>query len=309
MQLRHSILKVLAYFDLFDYPLTGEDIVFFLDREVERLLLYDELEAMIDEGCLFRIGEFYSLRDDPALAERRLRGNHNAQKLLKIAARGSRLLFRFPFVRGVGISGSLSKNFADEQADIDYFIITSPNRLWIARTLMHLFKKLNSLIGREDWYCMNYYVDEQALRIEENNIFTATELITLLPVCGNGALEDFFDANDWATGYFPSYSLKKTNMHPSQPRSWLKGLVERLLDNRLGDKLDDFFLALTTRRWSKKTGEAALNKKGQRMNLQTGKHIARPHPGLLQARIMTMYNNRMKGLAAKWPDLFAVEQH
>lgn len=304
MKLRHSILKVLVYFDLFNYPLTVEDILFFLDRRVEKRELADELEELIDDGHVFRLSAFYSLQDDPALVERRLRGNRNAQRLLTIAAKGSRLLFRFPFVRGVGISGSLSKNFADENADIDYFIITQANRLWIARTLMHFFKKLNFLIGRQDWYCMNYYVDEDALEIKEKNIFIATELITLMPVCGNGVLEDFFDANDWATGYFPNYSLKKANMRPSNPRSWFKNLIERLLDNRLGDKLDNFFLSLTTSRWTKKADNGAVTKKGDRMRLQTGKHIARPDPGLLQARILTQYNDKMKGLAAKWPDLF-----
>ncbi len=305
MQLRHSILKVLAYFDIFDYPLTGEDILFFLDRKAEEPVLLEALETLISDGCLFRLGRFYSLRNDPGLAERRLRGNQHAQELLAIAARGSRLLFRFPYVRGIGISGSLSKNFADKDADIDYFVITRANRLWIARTFMHIFKKLNFLIGREDWYCMNYYVDEEALKIEEKNIFTATELITLMPVCGNGALEKFFDANDWATMYFPNYSLKKATMRPSHPNSWFKTLVERLFNNRMGDRLDNFLLALTTRRWSKKASDGALNKKGDRMCLQTGKHFSKPDPALLQARIMTYFNNKMKTLATKWPDFFS----
>ena len=45
MQLRHSILKVIAYFDLFDYPLTEEDILFFLDRPTDRWELAAALEA------------------------------------------------------------------------------------------------------------------------------------------------------------------------------------------------------------------------------------------------------------------------
>src|SRR6202022_4223033 len=94
------------------------------------------------------------------------------------------------------------------RSDIDFFIITKANRLWIARTLMHLFKKLTFLTGHQGWYCMNYYVDEEALQIEEKNIFTATELITLLPVCGNGTMEEFFRANNWASSYFPNYAIR-----------------------------------------------------------------------------------------------------
>ncbi len=36
MHLRRSILKVVAYFDLFDYPLAQEDIQFFLDRPTDK---------------------------------------------------------------------------------------------------------------------------------------------------------------------------------------------------------------------------------------------------------------------------------
>ena len=88
------------------------------------------------------------------------------------------MLFQFPFVRGVFISGSLSKRCAAEKEDVDYFIVTSANRLWIARTIMHLYKKLTYLRGRQDRYCMNYFIDEEALEIKEKNIFTAVEMIT-----------------------------------------------------------------------------------------------------------------------------------
>ena len=72
MELRYSILKVLAYFDLFGYPLTEEDILFFLDKRVEKPALTDALAALIDEGYVFRLSAFYLLRDDPALAERQI---------------------------------------------------------------------------------------------------------------------------------------------------------------------------------------------------------------------------------------------
>src|ERR1700719_1684938 len=128
MPLRHSILKVLAYFDLFNYPVSAEEILYFLDREVEENGLMAELEALTAEKCLFRTGNFYSLQDKPVLAELRLKGNRRAHGLLRVAARISCQLYQFPYVRGIGISGSLSKPYADEKADIDYFIITRSNR-------------------------------------------------------------------------------------------------------------------------------------------------------------------------------------
>src|SRR6266478_4413244 len=95
-----------------------------------------------------------------------------------------RFLSRFPYVTGVGISGSLSKMDAREKADFDFFIVTKANRLWIARTIMHLFKKLTFITGKQHLYCMNYYLDEKALQLRDQNIYTAVEAITLIPVSG-----------------------------------------------------------------------------------------------------------------------------
>jgi len=300
MPMKSSILKVLAYFDLFDYPVTTEEILFFMDKEVSLIDLKAELEVLTHKGLLFPDGKFYALRPDPELAIRRIKGNRHADELLKIAARISRQLYLFPYVRGIGISGSLSKHFADEQADIDYFIITRRNRLWIARTLMHLFKKMNYLRNRQNWYCMNYYVDEEALEIKEKNIFTATEMITLLPASGNGGLVRFFDANDWTAHYFPHYRTRQKEAKGPVPSSFVKTTMEKLLDNRWGDRLDDLLQRWTSRRWEKKEQRGDRNKKGNRMSLQNEKHFSRPNPENFQQRVLGRYEIRLKELQLRW---------
>lgn len=295
--MRLSILKVLAYFDLFSYPVSPEEIRFFLDQELPQAELQPWLDRLVTEKVIFRLQSFYSLQDNPLLAARRLKGNHHAGELLRIAEKGSRILFQFPFVTGIGISGSLSKHYAAPDADIDYFIITRANRLWIARTFMHLFKKLTFLTGRQHWYCMNYYIDEEALEIEEKNIFTATELITLLPACGNGSLTRFFDANDWVQGWLPQYRNRTRTAPVQTPAGWLKRNLERLFDNRFGDKLDDFFRRLTTRRWQKKEASGKLTDHGFRMSLKNDKHFSRPNPEMMQKKILGNYQEKLAGLS------------
>src|SRR5688572_30443736 len=179
-----SILKVLAYFDIFQYPLTKAEIRKFLGKALPEVNFEESLQLMVNNQTVFLYNDFYSLHNNSLLAFRRKEGNSRAEKLVPKAFRIGRFLFRFPFVRAVCISGSLSKNFADEKADIDFFIITKTGRLWIARTIMHLFKKITFLTGHQHYFCMNYYIDEKALLIEEQNIFTAIEVATLVPICG-----------------------------------------------------------------------------------------------------------------------------
>jgi hypothetical protein len=291
MALQQSILKTIAYFDLFSYPLTAEDIRYFLDVDAREEEVEYELNRLACQGRLYRLGNnaFYSLRNDPRLAEKRLRGEVRADELLRIAARGARLLYQFPFVRGICISGSLSKRCADEGADIDYFIITKANRLWIARTVMHLFKKLTYLRGHQHRYCMNYYIDEEALEIKEKNIFTAVELLTLMPACGNGGLTRFFQANNWTSQYLPHYRDRQREADGPYRSSLLKRGLECILDNRLGDVLENYFRRLTDSRWKTKTSRGDRNGKGDPMTLQCGPHYSRPDPGIFQQRILLKY--------------------
>jgi hypothetical protein len=285
VQPEQSIIKALAYFDIFNYPLTKEEITSFLDQPVAVDDVSEALQQLVAGNSVFRLGNFYSLQYDHALHSRRTTGNHKAEALLTIAYKIGGFLYQFPFVRGIGISGSLSKNFADQQTDIDFFIITRANRLWIARTLMHLFKKLTFITGHQHLYCMNYYIDEEAMRIEEQNIFTATEIITLLPVCGNGAMDRFYDQNHWAADYFPNQKMHKRSLLLTRS-TWFKKAVEWLLNNRLGNALDNVLMRITSRRWMKKEQRYKTNDHGIRMGLSTGKHFAKPNPRYFQRKVL-----------------------
>ncbi|WP_205512860.1 hypothetical protein [Longitalea arenae] len=292
VQAEQSIIKALAYFDIFNYPLTREEIYYFLDQPVAMDAVARALKQLVQDQRLFQLGNFYSLQADPALCTRRTDGNHKAAQLLKTAYRVGGFLYQFPFVRGIGISGSLSKNFADQDTDIDFFIITCRNRLWIARTLMHLFKKLTYITGHQHWYCMNYYIDEEAMCIHEQNIFTATELITLLPVCGNGTMDTFYNQNNWTVEYFPNQSIGKPSMLTTRS-GWFKKALEWMLDNRLGDALDSFLMHITSRRWKKKELLKRTNTHGDLMGLETGKHFSKPNPNFFQKKVLETYATKL----------------
>jgi len=300
MELRSSILKTLAYFDLFNYPLSLEDIRRFLDVEADEVVIEREVRSLLRQARVYRTGPYYSLQDNPALADRRQKGEVHADELLLIAAHNAKLLYQFPFVRGVCISGSLSKRCADERADIDYFIITRANRLWIARTLMHCFKKLSYLRGHQHRFCMNYYIDEEALEIKEKNIFTATELLTLMPMCGNGALDQFFEANSWTSLYLPHYRDRHWVDKGYHRTSLLKRMLEALFNNRLGDRFEKKLQSITDRRWKKKTERGDLNMKGDVMTLQCSSHYSRPDPENFQQKVLTRFYRRLKEVGIGW---------
>src|SRR5690606_24695517 len=132
-----TLLQPLVYFDIFNYPITKDEIFNFLGKtDAKNGTLDNALNNLIKQGIVFNLDGFFSLQNQKELVTRRLNGNHKAQWFLKKAKKWSNFIGSFPFVRGVFISGSLSKNFMTADSDVDYFIITKPGRLWLARTLL-----------------------------------------------------------------------------------------------------------------------------------------------------------------------------
>lgn len=289
------LLKVLAYFDIFHYPLTKEELRLFAGEELEESAIENAISDLLQAKLIFSHLGYYSLENNPLLVHRRNEGNKRASELLVKANRIGRFLYRFPFVRAVGVSGSLSKNFAEEKADIDFFIITKTNRLWIARTLMHCYKKLTYITGRQHYYCMNYYLDESAMELKDENIFTAIELKTILPVTGSKTMSNFFEANKWADKWLPVCGFR-SQLKKDKRFFLLKNIFEWILDNKLGNWISIQLMKITTRRWKQKEAKGVRNEKGLTMGLITDRHFCFSNPGAFKQKVLATYNQKLRVL-------------
>ena len=290
-----NILKTLGYFDLFQYPLTRDEIYLFHPEQVSSAIVFNELEVLVNDKIIFRPDEFYSLQNDPALSQRRRTGNLLAVEQMKIALKVSQFLSGFPYVKGIAVSGSLSKNFATENSDIDFFVVTAANRLWVARTFMHLYKKLTFLTGKQHWFCMNYYVDEAVLEIPEKNIFTAMEIVTLVPMYGKAAIGNFFSSNDWTKIYFPLNNASVANTPEIKTGIWRR-LTEKLLNGNIGNALDNRLMKITGKRWKKKTEKQQHNNHGIVMSMLLDKHSSKPDPANFQDKVVERHEIKVKQL-------------
>lgn len=298
-EIKKNILATLAYFDLFNYPLTSDEMLLYLPVKCEQAEFEQAVMLLVIDRLIYRFDKFYTLKNDYFLIERRIRGNVKAEEMISMAKKVSGLLIRFPYVRGIAISGSLSKNFADEDSDIDFFIITAKNRLWIARTLMHCFKKFTFLVNRQDYFCMNYYIDEQDLQIHEKNIYTAIETATLIPLHGDTVFEQFYNANSWSRQYLPNKCLRLTTAKELK-KLYLKRFVEMLFNNRLGNAIDNLMMKITEKRWLKKKQQKKLNTKGNVLCLDSGKHYAKPDPRNFQTNLIGKYQHKVSQLLEYW---------
>ena len=113
-------------------------------------------------------------------------------------------------------------------------------------------------------------------------------------------LVKFFDANNWATDYFPHYLQRQREGTNYPPPGLLKRVLEKVFDNKAGDRLDDFLRRLTSRRWKDKEERGVVNDKGNKMSLKTDKHFSRPNPEIFQKKILTVYSEKLKEFEVKW---------
>ncbi len=277
-----SALTALLYFDLFNYPLTTHEIRRYSGVAVSSAEIDSLMDRLLELNLVYKTGDYFSVYPKEGLNKRRDEGTKRATHLFKKAHTYARFIHRFPFVRCVCISGSLSKGCVDESGDIDYFIITKPERLWIARTLLVLFKKV-ALLNRHKYFCVNYFVDTNHMEIPDKNVFTAIEIATLIPMTGAHLFEQFHGANNWCKKVLPNMEIKETT-HLNDPKTHIKLMLERVLNGNLGRIIDAWFMQLTMRRWRKKFKH--FSDEELDIALRSRKYVSKHHPQNFQQKVL-----------------------
>jgi hypothetical protein len=237
-----EVLKPILYADIFDYPLTFDEIYKFLEFKATTAEVRMLLDRAIEQQMIVTIDGFYSLADRPHLAAKRHERWRASQVLWPPAIRYGRWIASLPFVKMVSVTGSLAvENPRDGVDDIDYLIVTKPGRLWLCRALIVLTVRFGHLRGVH--LCPNYLLTENVLYFEDNNLFTAREMLQMVPLYGQKFYVNMREINGWVTDYLPQgkgLNLEKINDELSSGQNVLKTLGEFVLGGFLGDLVEKF---------------------------------------------------------------------
>ena len=130
--LGHSILRTLAYSDLFDYPLTAEEIwryqagTEYAASEVAEALAGDPiLRARVSNE-----GDFYCLSGREDIFAIRVQRARASRRVWRRARAYGRIVSRLPFVRMVAVTGALAMDNLGDRPDIDFLVVTEAGRVW-----------------------------------------------------------------------------------------------------------------------------------------------------------------------------------
>lgn len=290
--LRQSILNTLAYFDLADYPLTKEELFSFLwqppnisyndfllslqifnthpfipplfasrarEKDISCTFSSERCKYVAEpikgegQGVGFKFGYYFLLGREKIVEERQGK-LLITEKKLKIARRAAKIIRSVPFLKAVFVCNTAGSGQAGEDSDIDFFIVTEKNRIWITRLFVTFLLELFRLrrVGNriKNKICLSFYVttenlDLAKLRVADDDIHFAYWLNQMLPVFDpDNYYLKFLQANSWTKTYLPNLDAKQTASYLSKiPESRLgkiwKKAWEKMWQGSYGDLINN----------------------------------------------------------------------
>jgi len=215
-ELEKSILKTVVWFDMFNFPLTLDEIydLRFKIYELKTDDLDKILANLVNKNILQQKQGFYFLSGRDELVEVRHERHEESLRKVKRAKKAVKFLSLLPHVKAVIVCNVLGYLNAKSEDDIDFLIITSAKRIWLARFFATGFFKLLNLRPRPgkiaDQFCFSFYVTEDALNLEkiklEDDPYFIWWFMGLLPIFDDdNYFERFLRANAWVNKFLPGF--------------------------------------------------------------------------------------------------------
>ena len=259
-ELPRAVLETLVYSDIFEYPLRLEEVHRYLPLRAGMEQVSQALQSM--NGQVGEKDGFYFLAGREEIVDIRKRREAHSQKLLPIALRYGRILGSLPFVRMVALTGSLAVMNISKNVDFDYLIVSVPGRVWTARAFALLFNRITRVFGHT--LCPNLIVAETNLEWPLHDLYSARELIQMIPITGLDVYRKLMQSNDWAREYLPNgghdFSRETKATTPvltdgvRKVATTLRFFFELPLRGKLGDRFEQWEMTRKIARFSKQAG-------------------------------------------------------
>lgn len=221
--LEKAILKTLAFFDVFDYPLTLIEVhkwlyqpgAFYSLMEVVTVLNSEQLKSKISQKK-----GFYFLKSRDHIVDIRLSRYQIAEKKFKIALKATRFLRWISFVKMIAVCNNVGYNNGSKDSDIDFFIVVRQGRLWWSRLLITI---TTTLLGVRrhgykvvDRVCLSFYTADSHLDLSDISLKPVDPYLiywfaTLAPIYDRGIYQKFLGANSWLKEYLPNFYNTQLN--------------------------------------------------------------------------------------------------
>lgn len=205
-----SIQKTLVYQEVFDFAPNEKELHRFLISD-KKYSLSEIRKAIKDIPYIKKDqGLICFCKSDVSINSCILKRKYTGEKI-KWAMRYAKILSLIPWYKMIGISGAIASNNATKDDDIDFFVITSANRIWLARfsdwiilNILHVRRNAKSR-DLNNKVCINFYLSEDNLELKDKDLYIANEIARLIPLYGIKYYVQFVKSNDWINKYLGNF--------------------------------------------------------------------------------------------------------
>lgn len=221
MTIADYLYATVAYGDIFDYPLSGDDVYYWSIQKIPR----KNFRAHPIPG-IAHSQYFYYLKGRESIVST-YNDRHSYSKTKWETARSVGLWLQFiPTIFLVGVTGGVAMNNASSHDDIDFFFVTAKGTMWISRLLVILAldvvgkRRKPSDTNVTNRICLNMFMSEDAMSLpsRERDLFSAHEVLQMEPIWSRrDTYRRFLQANNWVKEYLPvAWSIRQSgfNRHP-----------------------------------------------------------------------------------------------
>jgi len=264
MNLRKSILQTIAFFDLFDFPLTAEEIkehLFNYPKPIHIKEIKGTLKEM--EAVVSHVHDYYVLKGREKLVDTRKARKFIAEKFWGRTRQYGQYITKVPFVKMIAVCNNLAYDNANEQSDIDLFIAIEEGRMWTGRLLITLILNFfgvrrhgDKIAGR---FCLSFFVTHKNLNMEVLSLkpqdpYLAYWTKLLMPIYGEETYQDFIEKNKkWIKeNYGMEFSESTKKRVTFTQKSSLKTISEWFLKGLIGNLIEDLIKKIFKKRTLKK---------------------------------------------------------
>jgi hypothetical protein len=235
-KLTEAIIATLAFFDIYNLPLSGRrvwELLYRVKSTPEAVIL--ELQRLAQLGIIAHKDNMYALQDwDP----KQFQANQ-----VEIEKRWTRIrryywvLSAIPFVEHISVINSVAMGNADHESDIDFFVVTKPGRLYFTRSvIITLFKFLGVYKNKRQVnmrFCFGFYITSDKLSIKElllsgEDPYLVFWLGTITPIFSLKYYEKLIKENRWIHSWLPNFkTMHRLEMYRRfRPNIALKKFLE-----------------------------------------------------------------------------------
>jgi len=209
-----TTIATAAYADVFDYPLTDSELIYWhIGTGVHFVTGLQEIRE--------KNRTFYVLPGKEKIVRQRLIREQYAKEKWNIVQRRVAWFCRIPTIACIGVTGALAMHNTKKGDDIDIIVITAPGTLWVTRLLVIIVADILRVRRKpgekivQDTLCFNMFMSRDMLTVPENeqDLFSAHEVLQMVPVFErHGTYNRFLRANSWVKKFLPNaWKAKITN--------------------------------------------------------------------------------------------------